>query len=81
MIHTKRLEDYINITRPDDHGTFVAYIPAIPGCHAIGKSVTEARQQLELVFEMILEEYQEENKPLPNDVEIYALPITLETVS
>ena len=70
MAYTKKLENYINIVRPDNNGTFVAYIPAIPGCHAIGKSIAEAQQQLELVFDMIQEEFQEENKNLPEDIEV-----------
>ncbi|ELR99243.1 hypothetical protein GLO73106DRAFT_00040010, partial [Gloeocapsa sp. PCC 73106] len=30
----KSLTDYTIIIRPDDNGTFVAYIPALKGCHA-----------------------------------------------
>ena len=63
----KSPSDYTIVLRPDD-GTFVAYIPAIPGCHAIGATAEEARHELEEVFVMIAEEYAEEGKPLPGDV-------------
>ena len=53
---------------PDDNNTFVAYVPAIKGCHAWGESEQEARLELNNVFEMIKEEYLEEGKTLPNDV-------------
>ncbi len=70
----KFLEDYITVIRPDDNGTFVAYIPAIPGCHAVGKTADEARTELGYVFEMIKEEYREEGRPLPGDVELFFAP-------
>ncbi len=54
----KRLEDYPVVVRPDDNGTFVAYVPAIDGCHAWGRTPEEARAELDNVFEMIAEESQ-----------------------
>jgi predicted RNase H-like HicB family nuclease len=66
----KTLTDYKIILRPDDNGTFVAYIPAIEGCHAWGKTPEEARSELNYVFEMIREEYLEAGQSLPDDVEI-----------
>jgi predicted RNase H-like HicB family nuclease len=65
-----RLEEYTIVIRPDDNGTFVAYVPAIPGCHAWGRAPDEARAELANVFEMIKEEYEEEGRPLPRDVEL-----------
>jgi len=62
--------DFTVILRPDDNGTFVAYVPAIPGCHAWGRTSQEAHAELANVFEMIKEEYEEENKPLPRDINI-----------
>jgi len=51
------LDDYTIVIRPDGNGTFVAYVPAIPGCHAWGKSPDEARMELGNVFSMIKEEF------------------------
>ena len=56
------------VIKPDDNGTFIAYVPAIPGCHAIGRTSAEAQTALEDVFAMIAEEYQEESRPFPPDV-------------
>ena len=47
----RHLEDYTVVTRPDDNGTFVAYIPAIPGCHAWGQTPDEARTILKMAVE------------------------------
>lgn len=63
-----RLHDYTVVTKPDDNGTYVAYVPAIPGCHAVGMTPDEARGELANVFAMIVEEYAEEGRPLPRDV-------------
>ena len=62
------LQHYTIVIRPDDNGTFVAYVSAIPGCHALGRSAEEAQTELLTVFEMIAEEYQEEGQSLPPDV-------------
>lgn len=62
------LSEYTVVTKPDDNGTFVAYVPAIPGCHAVGKAPDEARAELANVFSMIVEEYAEEGRSLPPDV-------------
>ncbi|RUT03568.1 hypothetical protein DSM106972_052070 [Dulcicalothrix desertica PCC 7102] len=67
----KSLQDYTIIIRPDDNGTFVAYVPAIPSCHAWGQTMDEARAEIVNVFEMIQEEYAEEERarmPVPQEV-------------
>lgn len=68
----RSLQDYTTVIRPDDNGTFVAHIPAIPGCHAWGKTPAEAQQELVSVFEMIQEEYQEAGRLLPENVDVIA---------
>jgi predicted RNase H-like HicB family nuclease len=61
--------DFTVILRPDDNGTFVAYVPAISGCHAWGRTPQEAQSELVNVFEMIKEEYVEEGKQLPGNID------------
>jgi predicted RNase H-like HicB family nuclease len=62
------LQNYTIVIKPDDNGTYVAYVPAIPGCHAIGQTSTEAQAALADVFAMIAEEYAEEGRGMPPDV-------------
>jgi predicted RNase H-like HicB family nuclease len=64
------LQNYTIVIRPDDNNTFVAYVPAIEGCHAWGETSEAARAELDHVFAMILEEYQEMGLFLPQDVEL-----------
>jgi len=66
----KSLQDYTIVIRPDDNNTFVAYVPAIEGCHAWGETAEMAKAELSNVFAMILEEYQEIGHSLPLDVEL-----------
>lgn len=66
----KTLQDYTIVIRPEDNGTFVAYVPAISGCHAWGHTSEAARTELVHVFDMIQEEYQAEGRSLPSDVEL-----------
>jgi len=66
----KFLQEYTTVIHPDDNGTFVAYVPAIPGCHAWGESPDKACTELIYVFEMLKEEYQEEGKSLPSDINL-----------
>jgi predicted RNase H-like HicB family nuclease len=66
----KRLYNYTVVLRPDDNGTFVAFVPAIPGCHAWGKTPEEAQAELLNVFDMIRDEYEEEGRMLPDDVDV-----------
>jgi len=39
----KRLRGRTIVLRPDDNGTFVARLPAIPGCHAWGRTPEQAK--------------------------------------
>lgn len=64
------LHDYTVVIRPDDNGTFVAYVPAIDGCHAWGRTPEEARAELDHVFPMIAEECHELGRELPPDVDL-----------
>ncbi len=66
----KSLQDYTIVIRPEDNGTFVAYVPAIDGCHAWGETSEAANAELRNVFAMIREEYQEMGHSLPEDVKL-----------
>ena len=64
---SKTLAEYTVVVRPDD-GTYVAYVPAIDGCHAVGATPEEARSELDNVFWMIREEHEECGIELPCDI-------------
>ena len=66
----KTLFDYHVVCHRDDNGSYVAYVPAIDGCHAIGRTPEEAQRELHNVFDMIVEEHAGRGESLPDDVEL-----------
>jgi predicted RNase H-like HicB family nuclease len=62
-----RLEDYKTVLYRQQDGSWVAEIPAIPGCYALMPTREEALAELSEVFRMIAEEYLERGAPLPAD--------------
>jgi predicted RNase H-like HicB family nuclease len=61
------LYDYKRILYRQEDGSWVAEIPAIPGCYALMPTREEALAELAAVFEMIGQEYCEKGLPLPAD--------------
>ena len=62
-----RQYDYKTILYRQEDGSWVAEIPAIPGCYALMPTREEALAELAAVFEMIEQEYCEKGLPLPAD--------------
>lgn len=63
----RRLEDYKTILYRQEDGSWVADVPAIPGCYALMPTREEALAELSNVFRMIAEEYSEKGTTLPAD--------------
>ncbi|HET6200799.1 MAG: type II toxin-antitoxin system HicB family antitoxin [Candidatus Acidiferrales bacterium] len=63
----RRLEDYKTILYRQEDGSWVADVPAIPGCYALMPTREQALAELSDVFRMIAEEYSEKGTPLPAD--------------
>ncbi len=60
------LDDYKIVLYRQD-GSWVAEIPAIPGCYSLMPTRDEALQELQHVFALIAEEYRERGAILPSD--------------
>lgn len=60
-------EDYKTVLYRQEDGSWVAEIPAIPGCYALMTSREAALAELTKVFAMIAEEYREKGQSLPAD--------------
>jgi predicted RNase H-like HicB family nuclease len=60
------VKDYhINIFWSDEDGAYVADIPDLVSCSALGASPQEALEQLTIAKEAWLDAAQEEQKPIP----------------
>lgn len=55
------MKNYTVTVTKDDNNTFYACAEDIPGCHAWGRTETEARNNLEEVILMLEEELEENN--------------------
>jgi predicted RNase H-like HicB family nuclease len=62
-----KLEGYKTILYRQEDGSWVAEIPAIPGCYALMDTREAALAELTQVFAMIAEEYREKGLKLPAD--------------
>lgn len=61
------LHDYKTVLYRQEDGSWVAEVPAIPGCYALMSTREEALAELTPVFQMIAEEYREKGLTLPAD--------------
>lgn len=62
-----KLDDYKIILYRQQDGSWVAEVPAIPGCYALMPSKNAALAELAGVFDMLSEEYAEKGLSLPAD--------------
>ena len=59
------LRDYKTILYRQEDGSWVAEVPAIPGCYALMSTRSQALRELENVLIMISDEYVEHGRSLP----------------
>jgi predicted RNase H-like HicB family nuclease len=62
-----KLHDYKTVLYRQEDSSWVAEIPAVPGCYALMQTREEALAELSKVFNMIAEEYGEKGLSLPAD--------------
>lgn len=67
FLMNKKLDDYKTILFRQTDGSWVAEIPAIPGCYALMETREAALAELNNVFAMIAEEYIQKGLNLPTD--------------
>jgi predicted RNase H-like HicB family nuclease len=60
-------EDCKTVLYRQDDGSWVAEIPAIPGCHALMPSRGEALAELASVFGLLAEEFRKRGQSWPAD--------------
>lgn len=62
-----QLEDYKTVLYRQEDGSWVAEVPAIPGCYALMPTREKALEELTNVFRMFSKEYSEKGISLPAD--------------
>ncbi|HEV2522912.1 MAG TPA: type II toxin-antitoxin system HicB family antitoxin [Candidatus Acidoferrales bacterium] len=61
------IENYKIVLYRQEDGSWVAEVPAISGCYALMPTREQALEELNGVFQIISEEYQEKGLSLPAD--------------
>ena len=61
------LQDYKIVLYRQEDGSWVAEVPALPGCYALMDTREEALAELTRVFDMLAQEYREKGVSLPKD--------------
>ena len=60
-------QDYKTVLYRQEDGSWVARIPAIPGCYALMDTRDSALTELANVFALIADEYRQKGQSLPAD--------------
>ncbi len=60
-------QDYKTVLYRQEDGSWVAEIPAIPGCYALMDTRDSALTELANVFALIADEYRQKGQSLPAD--------------
>ena len=79
MKHPVHTHTYRIIIEPDERKTFHAYVPALPGCHTWGRSLTEARKNIRDAVDAYLRSLVADGEKIPKDagvevVEAFSAP-------
>ncbi|MEE8201420.1 MAG: type II toxin-antitoxin system HicB family antitoxin [Candidatus Acidoferrales bacterium] len=67
LIFPMTLQDYKIVLYRQEDTSWVAEVPALPGCYALMATREQALAELSHVFDMIAQEYREKGLPLPKD--------------
>ncbi|MBI3473430.1 MAG: type II toxin-antitoxin system HicB family antitoxin [Candidatus Solibacter usitatus] len=59
------MTDYETIVYPREDGVWIAEVPAMPGCWAIGESRADALWEVGKVFQVFADDYRQTGRALP----------------
>lgn len=71
MNKSKKKISYPVIYEVDDDGGYIAYVPALPGCHTQGDSFEETEKNINEAIELYLESLKINKLPIPLPRNIY----------
>ena len=55
------------IIEPDERGTFHGYVPALPGCHTWGRTLSETRRHMRDAMRAYLKSLRADGLSIPQD--------------
>lgn len=68
----KKIYEYSVFYEADQkEGGYVAFVPALPGCHSQGDTLEEAEMNIKEAIELYLESLSAEDEPIPQEKRSY----------
>jgi predicted RNase H-like HicB family nuclease len=61
----KNIHQYSVLYEADPKGGFVAYAPALPGCHSQGETLEEAEENIKEAIAVYIESLEAHGEPVP----------------
>ncbi len=67
MIQVMKFHSYRIIIEPDEHNTFHAYVPALPGCHSWAETIEDVRKNIRDAIDVYLRSLRSDGESIPED--------------
>jgi len=68
---SKKIYSYPVFYEADSEGGYVAFVPALPGCHSQGETLDEAEKNIKEAIEIFLESLAAHREPIPEEIKSY----------
>lgn len=68
---SKKIYSYSVFYEADSEGGYVAFVPALPGCHSQGETLDEAEKNIKEAIEIFLESLAAHREPIPEEIKSY----------
>ncbi len=67
----KKVYSYSVFYEADPESGYVAFVPALPGCHSQGETLDEAEKNIKEAVEIFLESLAAHGEPIPEETKSY----------
>lgn len=71
MASNKKVYSYSVFYEADSKGGYVAFVPALPGCHSQGETLDEAEKNIKEAVEIFLESLVAHSESIPEETKSY----------
>lgn len=75
----KKISSYSVLYEAYPEGGFVAFVPALPGCHTQGETLEEAERNIAEAIEIYLESLAAHKEPIPQETKSFYGTVSVQT--
>ena len=76
---SKKIHSYAVMYEADPKKGFVAFVPALPGCHTQGETLEEAERNIAEAIELYLESLATHKEPIPQETKSFYGTVSVQT--